>query len=146
MFGNLGRVRSSGVEVEAQGSVGALFARASYAFQQARDVESDVAPVNSPAHVARMGVSLGLLRDRARVSTELRVLGARRTVTGGEVPAYGLVNLTLLARPLGPGLQVSTSVYNLLDHAYGDPGGEELAQEVVQQDGRVVRIGMRYQF
>jgi iron complex outermembrane receptor protein len=146
VFGNLGRVRSTGVEVEAEGTMGALSARASYAFQRAREVESQVAPVNSPTHVGRLGVSLGVLGDRARVSSELRVLGERRTVTGGEVPAYGLVNLTLLARPLRSGLQLSTGVYNLFDHRYGDPGGEELAQEVVVQDGRVVRVGMRYQF
>jgi hypothetical protein len=34
----------------------------------------------------------------------------------------------------------------MFDHHYGDPGGEELAQEVVAQDGRVVRVGLRYQF
>lgn len=146
VFGNLGRVRSSGVEVEAQGSVGALSARASYAYQRARDAEAEAAPVNSPTHVGRLGVSLGLLKDRARVSSEFRFLGERRTVTGGEVPAYGLVNLTLLARPIQAGPQISASVYNLFDHRYGDPGGEELAQEIVVQDQRVVRVGMRYQF
>ena len=146
MFGNLGQVRSSGVELEVDGSVGPLSARASYAYQQVRDEESDLAPVNSPAHVGRLGVSVGFLGERTRLSSELRVLGARRTVSGGEVPAYGLVNLTLLARPVLSGVQFSTSVYNVFDHRYGDPGGEELAQEVVVQDGRVVRVGMRYQF
>ncbi len=146
VFGNLGRVRSSGVELETQASVGALLARASYAFQHVRDVDAGAAPVNSPAHVGRLGVSVGLLRDRARVSSEFRFLGERRTVTGGEVPAYGLVNVTLLARPFESGLQMSASVYNLFNHRYGDPGGEELVQDVVVQDQRVVRLGMRYQF
>ncbi len=89
---------------------------------------------------------MGLLRERARVSSEIRFLGARRTVTGGEVPAYGLVNLTLLARPISSGPEVSASIYNLFDHSYGDPGGEELAQDIVMQDQRVVRVGLRYQF
>ena len=40
----------------------------------------------------------------------------------------------------------SGSVYNLLNREYADPGGEELAQEMVVQDGRVVRLGVRYQF
>jgi iron complex outermembrane receptor protein len=146
VFGNLGQVGSSGVELEVDGSAGPLSARASYAFQQVRDEESDRAPVNSPAHVGRLGVSLGFFGDRARLSSELRLLGQRRTVTGGEVPAYGLVNFTLLARPFRLGPQFSTSVYNLFDHRYGDPGGEELAQEVVVQDGRAVRVGMRHQF
>ncbi len=146
VFGNLGRVRSTGVEVETEASVGTVSARASYAFQRVRDADADEAPVNSPAHVGRLGVSVGLLRERARVSTEFRFLGERRTVTGGEVPAYGLVNLTLLARPIPSGPDVSASVYNLFDHRYGDPGGEELAQDIVMQDQRVVRVGLRYQF
>jgi iron complex outermembrane receptor protein len=146
VFGNLGRVGSTGVELELEGSSGPLSARASYAVQRVRDELFDRAPVNSPTHVGRLGVSLGLLGERARVSSELRVLSGRRTVTGGEVPAYGLVNMTLLSRPWRSGLQLSTSVYNLFDHHYGDPGGEELAQEVVAQDGRVVRVGLRYQF
>ncbi len=146
VFGNLGRVRSTGVEVETEASVGAVSARASYAFQRVRDADADEAPVNSPAHVGRLGVSVGLLRERARVSTEFRFLGERRTVTGGEVPAYGLVNLTLLARPISSGPDVSASIYNLFDHQYGDPGGEELAQDIVMQDQRVVRVGLRYQF
>ena len=146
VFGNLGRVRSTGVEVETEASVGAVSARASYTFQRVRDADADEAPVNSPAHVGRLGVSVGLLRERARVSTEFRFLGERRTVTGGEVPAYGLVNLTLLARPISSGPDVSASIYNLFDHQYGDPGGEELAQDIVMQDQRVVRVGLRYQF
>ncbi len=146
VFGNLGRVRSTGVEVETEASVGTVSARASYAFQRVRDADADEAPVNSPVHVGRLGVSVGLLRERARVSTEFRFLGERRTVTGGEVPAYGLVNLTLLARPIPSGPDVSASVYNLFDHRYGDPGGEELAQDIVMQDQRVVRVGLRYQF
>jgi iron complex outermembrane receptor protein len=146
VFGNLNRVRSTGVELEAEGSVGQLSARASYARQHVRDVAAGIAPVNSPSHVARLGLSLGMLGDKARVSSEFRYLGSRRTVTGAEVPAYGLVSLTLLARPVRSGLELSGSVYNLLNRRYGDPGGAELAQEVVTQDGRVVRVGARYQF
>ena len=52
----------------------------------------------------------------------------------------------LLAQPLSRGLELSGTVYNLFDHAYGDPGGEELAQDIVMQDGRVFRVGVRYQF
>jgi iron complex outermembrane receptor protein len=146
VFGNLNRVRSTGIEFEAEGSTGPVAARASYALQHARDAEQDLAPVNSPKHVGRLGVSVGLLRDRAHVSSEFRFLGSRRTVLGGRVPPYGLLNLTVMAQPISRGLELSASVYNLLDRHYADPGGEELAQELVVQDGRVVRFGARYQF
>ncbi|MGH7499742.1 MAG: TonB-dependent receptor plug domain-containing protein [Gemmatimonadales bacterium] len=146
VFGNLSRVRSTGVEAEVEGTLGPMVARASYAYQRVRDVVVDGAPVNSPAHVGRLGVSVPLLKDRARISTETRFLSARRTVSGDQVPPYGIVNVTLLTQPLRNGLEISGSVYNLFDHAYADPGGEELVQDRVVQDGRVVRVGARYQF
>ena len=146
VFDNLSRVQSRGIELGAEGTSGPVSGRASYAFQHVRDAESDVAPVNSPSHVGRVGISVAMLGERARAGAEFRWLSARRTVAGGEVPAYGLVNLTLLARPGLGGLLFSGSVYNLLNREYADPGGEELAQEMVVQDGRVVRLGVRYQF
>ncbi len=145
-FANLNRFRSQGIELGAEGSRGPFSGRASYAYQHVRDVESDIVPVNSPSHVGRIGVSVAVLREKARLGTEFRWLSSRRTVSGGEVPAYGLVNLTLLARPGIGGLVFSGSVYNLLNRDYADPGGQELAQEMVVQDGRVVRLGVRYQF
>ena len=80
VFGNLGRVRSTGVEVETEASVGAVSARASYAFQRVRDADADEAPVNSPAHVGRLGVSVGP-PARAR-SGEHRVPLPRRAADG----------------------------------------------------------------
>ena len=146
VFGNLSQVRSTGVEAEAEATVGPVLARASYALQHVRDVVIDGAPVNSPTHVGRIGASLPVLRDRARVSTEVRFLSARRTVADDVVPAYGIVNVTLLGQPFRNGFEVSGSVYNLLGHSYADPGGEELVQDRVVQDGRVFRVGARYQF
>ncbi|HEY8257531.1 MAG TPA: TonB-dependent receptor [Gemmatimonadales bacterium] len=146
VFGNLSRVRSTGVEVETEGTFGSVTARASYALQRVRDVAMDLAPVNSPTHVGRFGLSVPFLSDRARLSGEARFLSERRTVADDRVPAYGIVNLTLLAQPVRNGLEVMASIYNLFDHSFADPGGEELVQDRVVQDGRVVRAGARYQF
>ena len=83
-FANLSRVRSQGVEVGAEGGSGPFSARASYAYQHVRDVESDVVPVNSPSHVGRIGVSVAMLGERARLGTEFRWLSARRTVAAAK--------------------------------------------------------------
>lgn len=146
IFDNLNRVRSTGLELETVASLGELTARASYALQRVRDLAADATPVNSPTHVGRLGVSAPLVRDRLRASAEARFLSERATVQGSRVPGYGILNLTLLARPAAKGLQFSTSIYNALNHRYADPGGEELVQDRVVQDGRVVRLGVRYQF
>ena len=146
VFRNQSRARSTGLELETEATFGAISAHASYALQRVRDAESNAAPVNSPTHLGRLAVSAPFLKERVRASAEARFVSARRTVAGASAPGYGIANLTLLAQPLSRGLELSGTVYNLFDHAYGDPGGEELAQDIVMQDGRVFRVGVRYQF
>ena len=128
VFGNLSQVRQ-GVEAEAEATVGPVLARASYALQHVRDVVIDGAPVNSPTHVGRIGDPFRF-SGRARVSTEVRFLSARRTVADDVVPAYGIVNVTLLGEPFRNGFEFSGSVYNLLGHSYADPGGDERSRIV----------------
>lgn len=146
VFGNVSRVRSDGAEIEAHATFGALETRSSYAFQRVRDAATGARPVNSPAHVARLGASLPLLRERLRVTGEARLMTDRRTLASGSTSGFGIVNATVLGRPWRNGLEFTGSVYNLFNRRYGDPGGEELAQDVVVQDGRIVRLAARYQF
>jgi iron complex outermembrane receptor protein len=54
--------------------------------------------------------------------------------------------LTLLFPKLLPGLEFSTSLYNLFDVPYGDPGSEEQVQDVIAQDGREFRVQLTYEF
>jgi iron complex outermembrane receptor protein len=44
------------------------------------------------------------------------------------------------------GLELSASVYNLLDRRYSDPTGSELVQRLVEQDGRTFRVKLTYAF
>jgi len=44
------------------------------------------------------------------------------------------------------GLEVSASVYNLFDRKYGEPGSGEHPQDVIEQDGRSVRLQLTYGF
>jgi iron complex outermembrane receptor protein len=57
-----------------------------------------------------------------------------------------VANLTLLARELRPGLEISASVYNLLDRRYGYAGAPEHLQAVIPQDGRVFLAKLTYRF
>jgi iron complex outermembrane receptor protein len=146
VFENLTRVRGTGVEVETDAMLGPLEARASYAFQRVRDSESGVRPVNSPAHLARLGLSAPIVPERLRLSGETRIVGARNTLAGAQAPAFAVVNLTVLGRPTRHGLELRGSVDNIFNRRYADPGGEELVQDVIEQDGRVVRLAARYTF
>jgi hypothetical protein len=39
-----------------------------------------------------------------------------------------------------------TSVYNLFDKKYGDPGGKEYLQDVITQNSRNFRVKLTYAF
>jgi iron complex outermembrane receptor protein len=146
VFNNLNRVRAEGLELGTETTLGPVDARISYALQHVRDPDTGKRPVNSPTHLGRIGVTVPLLRDRLRLSSEARFMSARHTLSGPDAPAFGVMNLAILMRPFRSGLELSGDVSNVFNHRYGDPGGEELAQHLVIQDGRVARIAARYQF
>jgi len=146
VFTNLNGVRAEGVEAGLAATVGTIDTKVSYALQGVRDLDTGRRPVNSPTHLGRLAASFPLLTDRLRLSSEARLMSSRHTLAGRDAPGYGVMNLTILGRPLRNGLELSGSVYNVFNHRYGDPGGEELAQQLVIQDGRVFRLAARYQF
>jgi iron complex outermembrane receptor protein len=146
VFENLNRVTANGIELEAETNLGPVEARASYALSGVRDPDADVRPINAPTHLARVGASLPVLRDRLRLSAEARYMSSRLALAGPDAPGFAVVNLTLLGRPIRNGPQLTGSVYNIFNNRYSDPGGEELEQHLVVQDGRVIRVGARYQF
>jgi iron complex outermembrane receptor protein len=68
------------------------------------------------------------------------------SVSGPEVGGFGLLNLTLLARRLGRRVDISGSLYNLLDKHYGDPAAQEHRQVAIPQDGRSFRVKLTLHF
>jgi iron complex outermembrane receptor protein len=145
VFANLDEAKTTGVEAEVVGRVvGGLWARASYAYQYATREPTDEQPAHSPRHVAHLGLTLPLVGDRVRASGEVRVLSGRPTLAGAEADAHALVNLVVLARPSARApVEVMAGVRNLLDTEYADPGGEEHVQDLIPQDGRTFRVGLR---
>jgi iron complex outermembrane receptor protein len=148
VYRNLEQARSTGVEVEVAARLaGGVQGRISYAYQHASDGTTQNQPVNSPRHLARVGLSMPAWGDRVVGSAEVRYASARPTRAGDRAAAHALTNLTLLARPVSRGpAELSLSIYNLFGNRYGDPGGEEHAQDLIQQDRRTIRAGLRFQF
>jgi iron complex outermembrane receptor protein len=54
--------------------------------------------------------------------------------------------MTLHSRNIFKTLEVSGGVFNLFNKEYVDPGGEEHAQDTIEQDGRTFRIKITYAF
>ena len=56
------------------------------------------------------------------------------------------MNLTLFTKNLVKGLEISGTVYNLLDRHYADPSTPFLPEDVIPQDGRTFRLKLTYRF
>lgn len=147
-FDNIDAVLAYGTEVGAEflGARG-LRARASYTFCRAVDEATDHRLSNSPEHLGKLNLIVPLWRDRVFGSLEVQATSARRLVAGGETSGFWLVHATLFSRELLKGLDVSASVYNLLDTEYADPVPEDFTPlRAVGQDGRTFRIKLTYRF
>src|SRR5664280_767619 len=145
IFRNLKNVRSSGLEVEVKGQLSpGLEGRASYSFQQTKDTSSGQFLSNSPRNLVTLNLSQPLWGKRMFVSLDAQYRSRIQNLTGGSVSPFAVVNATLLARNLGKHVDLSASVYNLLDKKYFDPASTENLQQEIQQDGRSFRVKMTW--
>jgi len=148
VYANGEAAHSTGVEAGLEGQVtSTLFARASYAFQQAEQDPEDLRPAYSPRHVAHLATSLSLLDGRLVPGLEMHYLSARTTLAGGEAGPHTLAALTLQFRPKADSrLELLAKVGNLFDTVYADPGGEEHRQDILPRDGRTAWLSVRFRF
>lgn len=145
VFMNTGQVQAHGVEVEAERLWnGGARLRASYAWQMSREEDTGSELVNSPRHLVKLNGSLPLWQGRLRSGLELHYTGSRRTLAGNDADGYVVANLTLSSDKLMKGVELSTSIYNLFDTSYADPGGQEHLQDTIAQDGRAYRLKLVY--
>jgi len=145
-FDNLDRASALGIEFEVEGTFDSgWLARASYALQRAEDSDGQELS-SSPRHLAKLNLSAPLYRDKVYAGLELQYQGAVKTLAGNTESDFLTANFTLFSQQLVKNLEVSASVYNLFDTAYGYPGAEDHLQEVLQQDGRSFRVKLSYKF
>jgi outer membrane receptor for ferrienterochelin and colicins len=143
-FVNQGRVRASGLELEAQMRLpGDIQSVVSYALQDAENADTSVRLVNSPAQMAKARLSVPGPWKGSFASVEVLSMGSRRTISGATLGAATTANLTLIA-PLRPGLELIGTARNLFDVQYSDPVSDEHRQDAIPQNGRTLRIGVRW--
>jgi iron complex outermembrane receptor protein len=148
-FNNLGRVKATGgmVSLERNWENG-YRARASYSYQQAVDETTGERLTNSPENIVTLNASTPALALGVRAGLEAQYVSSRKTALG-TTGGYTLVNLTLRNTTLVKNLELSASVYNLLDQDYGDPATEDLALigvDTIAQDGRTWQLKLVYRF
>jgi outer membrane receptor for ferrienterochelin and colicins len=141
---NQGEVRARGLEIEAQMRLPRGWqASSSYALQQAVSRETGTDLPNSPRHMLKSRLSIPGWGPQSFLALEAIYLGERRTIADLPVPGAATVHLTL-TQPLTKSLALVGTVRNLFDVDYSDPASSAHLQDVIPQNGRTARIGLRW--
>lgn len=131
--------------------------RISYTLQHTQNLDTESGLPDSPMQLVKFNAVAPVWRDKLFAGLEVLYTGKRHTVftdfsavgatlAGSDVPGYAVVNLTLFSQNLVKNLEVSASIYNLLDNAYSDPSSSFHLQNSIQQDGRTFRVKLTYRF
>jgi outer membrane receptor for ferrienterochelin and colicins len=147
VFRNTDKVEAKGLEFELEGVWdGGYRAKASYTVQDAKDKTDNASVVNSPRHLAKVNVTLPVWSDKLFAGVEEQFMSSRRTLAGASTGSVYLTNATLFSQKIIKNLEFSGSIYNIFNKKYGDPGGEEHLQDIIEQDGRSFRIKLTCKF
>lgn len=155
-FENSSEATAKGVELALDGLwTGGIRSRISYTFQDTEDTATDKVLTDSPRHLVKLNVSVPVFRDKIFAGLEYQYASKRTTthltpagtqVSGEDADGFGVLNFTLFSRELLKGLELSASVYNLLDETYDDPSTPFHRQDLIAQDGRSFRVKLTYRF
>ncbi len=147
-YQNSGRAQATGMEIEFSGRVpSGLQGKASFDYVDAdNDGAGDLVLDNSPRHMAKFNLMVPLLGQRLFAGVEGQFLGRRFTLTQNSLSSYQVFNVTLLGHTLGKHLDLATSIYNIFDKKYFDPGRPEDPEDAIQQDGRSFRVKITTRF
>jgi outer membrane receptor protein involved in Fe transport len=146
-YGNGDSVNTEGgeLELEARGPRN-IRTRVSYVYQQSHYVSTGSELFNSPRQLAKLNVIVPFFDDKVSLGFELQGVSSARTLGGKKADPYVLGNVTLFSRRILKNLDVSASIYNVLDQHYGDPGGPGFPQDIHIQEGRSLRVKVTYSF
>jgi iron complex outermembrane receptor protein len=102
--------------------------------------------LNSPRLLGKLNLSAPLPWAGLRAGYELRYDSARLSLDGTELGGYAVSNLQLSSTASARGLELSLAIYNLFDKRYANPGADTNWQNVLEQDGRSVRVKAVFRF
>jgi iron complex outermembrane receptor protein len=142
-FINTGRVVARGLEAEAQMRLPrGIQATTSYSLQRAKDTGSGDDLPNSPRHTGVLHASAPTGLRSSILALNVVVVGPRRTLHGTTLATAATADATF-TMPLTDTLSLTAGAYNLLDVTYADPASDAHRQDVIPQDGRTLRVGVR---
>ena len=147
IYENSGEVNATGVEVELDGRfAGGLQGRASYSYTDTEQPVTHQTLPNSPTQLGKLNLSVPIVHQWLFASLDAQYTSPVQTLAANTVSGFSVFNVTLLGHTLGKHLDVSASVYNILNKKYFDPGRPEDPEDAIQQDGRNFRIKLTGRF
>jgi outer membrane receptor for ferrienterochelin and colicins len=155
-YRNISKIKARGVEIEMDAQMKRGFASyISIAYQKARNSESDSVLTNSPAFIAKGGISY-LIRKCLNLASELRYESERLTIQNSKTKSFILANLNVAFRPtcIKAGnlnniirkLDITLSINNVFDVSYESPAGYEHKENAIPQDKRNFILSAGYRF
>jgi iron complex outermembrane receptor protein len=152
--------QTKGVELALEGFwTNGIRLRASYSLQATTDHSVTWQMPDSPNHLIKFNVSVPVIPDKLFAGLEFQYTSGRHsldtitgfggqpiTVQGAQAGGFAVVNFTLFSQNLLKNLDISASVYNLLDRHYVDPATQFHLQDTIAQDGRTFGVKLTYRF
>ena len=146
-YENFGDASIQGVEMETKLDITkGNYVFMNYTFQSPEDDDGDDMPFVAK-HKGNFGVNV---HHWKYINTNLStfVSGSRSREdddTRNDLPAYALLNLSVIGKEFFKTMEVQGTVYNLLDKDYSDPGPTSVPEDL-PRPGRTFFIGLSYQF
>jgi outer membrane receptor for ferrienterochelin and colicins len=141
IYANSGPLHTKGIELEMGAKwPGGLEGSISDSLQTSRIVTTGDVLTNSPKQLAKVNLSLPLIREKLFASVEAQYTSQRRTIAGTDLGGFFIMNATLYSRKLWKDLDFSASLYNLFDKRYADPTDLQHDEASIPQDGRNFRV------
>jgi outer membrane receptor protein involved in Fe transport len=145
IFQNVQDVNSAGFELEARTQLSqGLESTASYSFQHTKDADTGSFLSDSPRHLIKFAGTEPLFHKKLFVSVDAQYRSRIESLESGSISPVIVVNATVLSRSLGKRLDLSGSVYNLLDRNYFDPPSSANIQLPIPQQGRSLRLKLTW--
>ncbi len=152
-FANQSKVEIKGVELQAEGKwENGSSARVSYSYTDTKNIMTGSQMNNASRTLVKAALTAPLPLDKSFATLETLYTGSRLNNNQEKISGAALVNLTLLNRELIKGLELSASIYNLLDTRYAVPAAPEhvnsLSEQLreISQDGISFRLKLAYRF
>jgi len=146
-YENFGDARVQGVEMETRVDiVKDNYIFMNYSFQSPEDNHGNDLPFVAQHH-GNFGVNVHYWKY---INTNLStfISGTRSREEGDDrddLPAYALLNLSIIAKKFFKTMEIQGTVFNLLDKDYSDPGPTSIEDDL-PRPGRSFFFGLSYQF